>query len=187
MAAPQLFDEHDPFHDPEADALVEASLGKFPSKGHQRFKPQLLDPMGNSGAKSSTKSKASYRETKSLDYLASQGYFAFKVTCQAVTYMGVQYTRDLLGFADILAIKEGKCLLVQVTSKADIGSHCREMADPKNKKQSGVPRANIERWIEMGGAIEVHGWEQDEKGKYHLSITQVDVKLLELYDSRRRT
>ena len=63
--------------------------------------------------------------------------------------------KDLWGWADLLAIKRGEVLAVQVTSKAV----ANRVAKVTNSETIGRVR-------EAGVRVEVHGWRKNSKGKY---------------------
>lgn len=58
--------------------------------------------------------------------------------------------QDLFGFIDIIAIKPGETLAVQTTSRGNMSSRLRKIADHPN-----LPAVR-----EAGWRIEVHGWAQ---------------------------
>jgi len=63
--------------------------------------------------------------------------------------------KDLWGWADLLAIKRGEVLAVQVTSEGV----ANRVAKVTNSETLGRVR-------EAGVRIEVHGWRKNAKGKY---------------------
>lgn len=85
----------------------------------------------------------------SLDMLRKIGYFAQPVEVTGVRIPGVEhsYSKDLLGFADIMALRE-HVLLVQTTSAANVSARVRKI------------QANLafEYCKRAGVLIHVHGW-----------------------------
>lgn len=61
---------------------------------------------------------------------------------------GANVRKDLFGFIDILAIKDGSVLAVQATSKANISSRVNKIAEHEN----------IAEVRKLGWQIEVWGW-----------------------------
>lgn len=184
---PSLIDsEYDPFEDPSLDP--KPGDFKKTSPGFRRFERRGLDPLGNSAKKKGDHSKrTSYLYAKTKELFDSKGFWHQKVECNAVTYAGMQYKRDLCGFADFIAFKNGEFLLVQVTVQEQVNAHIREMLDPKAKpKTTGQPRAEVLKALQAGIRILVIGWFQDDKSKWHHEETFVDAKVIELFDSRRR-
>ena len=63
--------------------------------------------------------------------------------------------KDLWGWADLLAIRRGEVLAVQVTAQA-----------VANRVQKVAASETIGRVREAGVRIEVHGWRKNAKGRY---------------------
>ena len=73
-------------------------------------------------------------------------------------------TRDLWGFVDVLAIRDGQILAVQVTSASNVAARLRKIAES--------PLVGAVR--ECGIAIHVHGWRKHAKtGRWLLRIEDV--------------
>lgn len=68
---------------------------------------------------------------------------------------GANIRKDLWGFIDILAIREGEVLGVQVTSLANISSRVNKI----------TAHPNLPAVRKAGIRIEVHGW-KNTKGKW---------------------
>ena len=86
---------------------------------------------------------------RSLRYLRDLGY-----TCEVVERWNYHTGRrhDLLGFGDLLAIKPGVIMLVQVTSGSNTASRI--------EKITGECADKAAAWLRAGGEIEVHGWRE---------------------------
>jgi hypothetical protein len=63
--------------------------------------------------------------------------------------------KDLWGWADLLAIRRGEVLAVQVTSEG-VANRVKKVMDSET----------IARVREAGVRIEVHGWRKNVKGRY---------------------
>ena len=63
--------------------------------------------------------------------------------------------KDLWGWADLLAIRRGEVLAVQVTSEG-VANRVKKVTDSET----------IGRVREAGVRVEVHGWRKNSKGKY---------------------
>lgn len=114
---------------------------------------------------------------RSLTYLRDLGF-----TCAVVERWNphMRVRQDLFGFADLLAIKPGVILLVQVTSGSNTAA--------RRTKILTECRENAAKWLDAGGEIEIHGWRtlatyrQDgtraKRDKYHIkldAITEADL------------
>jgi len=63
--------------------------------------------------------------------------------------------KDLWGWADLLAIRRGEVLAVQVTSEG-VANRVKKVTDSET----------IARVREAGVRVEVHGWRKNSKGRY---------------------
>jgi len=63
--------------------------------------------------------------------------------------------KDLWGWADLLAIRRGEVLAVQVTSEG-VANRVKKVMDSET----------IDRVREAGVRVEVHGWRKNVKGRY---------------------
>jgi len=63
--------------------------------------------------------------------------------------------KDLWGWADLLAIRRGEVLAVQVTSEG-VANRVKKVTDSET----------INRVREAGVRVEVHGWRKNVKGRY---------------------
>ena len=63
--------------------------------------------------------------------------------------------KDLWGWADLLAIRRGEVLAVQVTSEG-VGNRVKKVMDSET----------IGRVREAGVRVEIHGWRKNVKGRY---------------------
>jgi hypothetical protein len=85
---------------------------------------------------------------RSLEWLRKNGWTADKVE-QWIPKVKIR--RDLFGFGDIFAFKQG-CPHLIVQATADDGGHVSDRV----KKIVKEPRAK--GWLESGGEVVVHGW-----------------------------
>jgi len=111
-------------------AEIEASLSKLARPPKKRKKPAALTP-------------------RSMALLAGEGYLVEKVEHRNAFMAHV--THDLWQFADLLAIRRGEVLAVQVTSAANHATRRTKIAD--NPKVGRVREAGIR--------IEIHSWRKD--------------------------
>lgn len=80
-----------------------------------------------------------------LEKLRAEGYL-----CEIVERWipGANIRKDLFGFVDILAIKDGQVLAVQATSKSNISARVNKIAEHEN----------IAEVTKLGWQLEVWGW-----------------------------
>ena len=96
---------------------------------------------------------------RSLEYLREQGYHC------AIVEKWNSFTRvrqDLWGWCDILAIRKGEVLAVQVTASA--------VATRIKKIQEST---TVQFVRDAGIRIEVHGWRKNSKGRYVMRIEDI--------------
>lgn len=96
---------------------------------------------------------------RSLKYLRDAGY-----TVAIVEHWNsfVRIRQDLFGFIDLLAIRRGETLAVQVTAAG---------VSARLKKIAGLPV--VDRVREAGWRIEVHGWRKNAAGRYVMRIEDI--------------
>ena len=96
---------------------------------------------------------------RSLEYLREQGYH-----CAIVEKWNpwTKVRQDLWGWCDILAIRKGEVLAVQVTSTG---------VAERIKKIQESPTVALVR--DAGIRIEVHGWRKNSKGRYVLRVEDI--------------
>jgi hypothetical protein len=90
---------------------------------------------------------------RSTQHLRGLGYLVEKVE-QRVPHTNT--TRDLFGIVDLLAIRPGEVLGVQVTSGSNVAARVRKIADHPN-----TPAVR-----EAGIGIVVQGWRKNAAGKW---------------------
>lgn len=71
--------------------------------------------------------------------------------------------KDLWGWADLLAIRRGEVLAVQVTSSSNVSARIRKISESET----------IHRVREANVRVEVHGWSKNSKGKYVQKIVDL--------------
>jgi hypothetical protein len=69
---------------------------------------------------------------------------------------GANIRSDLFGFIDVLAIRGTETLGVQSTSRSNVASRVKKIAEHEN----------VARVREAGWAIVVHGWAKNSKGRW---------------------
>jgi len=89
---------------------------------------------------------------RSLKYLRDEGYL---VAIVEHWQPFARIRKDLWGWADLLAIKRGEVLAVQVTSEG-VASRVAKVTNSET----------IGRVREAGIRVEVHGWRKNAKGRY---------------------
>lgn len=89
---------------------------------------------------------------RSLKYLRDEGYL---VAIVEHWQPFARIRKDLWGWADLLAIKRGEVLAVQVTSEG-VANRVKKITDSET----------IGRVREAGVRVEVHGWRKNSKGRY---------------------
>ena len=96
---------------------------------------------------------------RSLAYLREQGYH-----CEVVEKWNsfTKQRKDLWGWCDILAIRRGEVLAVQVTASAVSDRIKKIMASD-----------TLEKVREAGIRVEVHGWRKNSKGRYVMRIEDI--------------
>jgi hypothetical protein len=70
--------------------------------------------------------------------------------------------KDLWGWADLLALRRGEVLAVQVTSEG-VANRVKKVTDSET----------IARVREAGVRVEVHGWRKNSKGKYVMRVVDL--------------
>lgn len=96
---------------------------------------------------------------RSLAYLREQGY---TVAIVERWNPHARIRQDLFGFIDLLAIRKGETLAVQVTSTG-VSSRIKKIME-----SDYLPKVR-----EAGWRIEVHGWRKNSKGRYVLRIEDI--------------
>ena len=84
---------------------------------------------------------------KSLEHLRKQGYVA-EVVEKTIPKTFIK--KDLWGFVDIVAIRDGETVGVQATSVANVSSRVNKIMDSEH----------YHTVKDAGWKIEVHGWER---------------------------
>lgn len=110
--------------------------------------------------KPATSKKADFNKA-TYNYYKEQGFHVYRVD-----YFDHRTTRqhDFLGFADMLALGENRRILIQLTSKANMGE--------RKKKILALP--SHRHWLESGGEIHVIGWSKQTNGRYENSVMVID-------------
>lgn len=105
---------------------------------------------------------------KSLAWLRSHGWTAVVVEHWNAH---ARCTQDLFGFADILAIRPGRTLLVQTTTASHLAN--------RTAKIDRVPVARA--WLDESSAreIEVHGWKGSSVRVVHVKRDGENLRFVE--------
>lgn len=97
---------------------------------------------------------------RSLKFLRDEGY-----QCQVVEVWN-SFTRtrkDLFGFIDIIAIKEGETLAVQTTTTGNMSARVHKISDSEL-----VGMVRKAEW-----KIHVHGWSKNTSNRWELKVIDV--------------
>jgi hypothetical protein len=98
---------------------------------------------------------------RSLEHLRQSGYLADVVERRLPGCLNT--TKDLYGFLDILAIREGEVLGIQATSGSNVSARVRKITGHENV--AAVRKAGI--------GIKVHGWRKAANGRW--TLREVDL------------
>ncbi len=98
--------------------------------------------------------------TRSLEHLRASGW-TVGVVEQRIPHTNI--TRDLFGFIDLLAVRGGETMAVQVTSGSNVSARVRKIAESEHV--AAVRGA--------GWSIVVHGWRRNAKGEWTLRIVDL--------------
>lgn len=97
---------------------------------------------------------------RSLAALKEQGYFPVVVERWNAF---AKIRQDLWGWCDILAIKKGEVLAVQVTSTSNVSARIKKIQDSETV---GIVR-------DAGIRIEVHGWAKNTSNRYVCRVVDI--------------
>lgn len=89
---------------------------------------------------------------RSLKYLREQGYH-----CEVVEKWAFGRRHDLWGFCDILAIREGEVVAVQVTSRGNVNARVRKITVECEATLAVVRKAGIRIVVQGWGKLKA-GW-----------------------------
>lgn len=101
----------------------------------------------------------------SLEYLRGHGYDVDVVERWVPGMAGRQVRRDLFGILDLVALRGDETLGVQVTTKHNLGSRARKIAESEHV---GALR-------EAGWRLVVHGWWQPRGPRTRYELEELDV------------
>lgn len=191
-----------PSHDPFEFRVDTRPKGKLPPSRGYRPKPtsvyeQLSGPDPEVCAEArKTKPKAAKPDDEFKRVLADfkqRGWLAFRVEAY-VCAGGAFIKKDLLGFADILALRldgeHTRVLAVQLTTKGKVLDHIRKMAssDLFNVPGSGQIsyRHAVCAWLATGASIVILAWDKDDKGRWFYGETPVTIDTISEAIARRR-
>lgn len=138
------------------------------------------------GAVKAKKKQADHNQ-RTADWFTKKGYLYVRTEYWITRPDGYQWKKDLLGFADGMAFKDGRFYAVQIKSKDGMQSAIREMASSQSVKGQPFPtkRENYDAFVKAGGKVIVIGWEKGERfwECEHKLVTAEDI---EAVDRRRR-
>jgi len=76
--------------------------------------------------------------------------------------------QDMFGCIDIVALKEDAIVGIQATSTPNIRARI--------KKATQLPA--LRAWLKAGGRFEVWGWKKNDRGRYDLTIVDINEEYL---------
>jgi hypothetical protein len=97
---------------------------------------------------------------RSVEHLRAFGW-TVGVVEQRIPHTNI--TRDLYGFIDLLAIRGGETMGVQVTSGSNVSARVRKIAESEH----------VAAVRSAGWTIVVHGWRRNAAGEWVLRIVDV--------------
>ena len=97
---------------------------------------------------------------RSKKYLEDLGYLVGAVE-QVIPHTFIR--RDLFGLFDLVAIKDGTTIAVQVTSASNIMARVHKIEESEN-----LPTVRKANW-----GLFVHGWKQNKEGKW--TLKEIDI------------
>lgn len=97
---------------------------------------------------------------RSLERLRAEGW-TVGVVEQRIPRTNI--TRDLFGFVDLVAVRDGETLAVQVTSGSNVSARVRKIGEAEHV---GAVRS-------AGWRIVVHGWRKNAAGRWILRVVDL--------------
>ena len=97
---------------------------------------------------------------RSMDRLRAEGWLV-EVVERWIPRVNIR--KDLWGFIDLLAIKDGEVLAVQATSGSNVSGRVKKIAEHEN----------IEQVRMLGWRIEVWGWRKSARNRWVLRVVDV--------------
>lgn len=82
---------------------------------------------------------------RSLSYLRREGYVVATVE-RWNAFAGIR--QDLFGFIDLLAIRDGETVGVQVTTGGNLAA----------RREKAMGHENFQKWLRAGNRFILHGW-----------------------------
>jgi hypothetical protein len=135
---------------------VAAALGKHAQRA------EALPPKVYEEKEDKPKAKKADHNKRTEDFYRAQGY----ERVLRVDWFDTRTMRshDFLGFADMIALKEGQPpMLIQLTSKANLSTRVK-------KCRENVMAA---AWLSTGSLIECIGWEIQSNGRYAQTVVRL--------------
>lgn len=97
----------------------------------------------------------------SIDYLYSIGYTLVVKGEHWNAWAKVR--QDFAGILDLIAFRKGETLGIQVTSRDNMASRRKKIADHEN-----TPHIRDANW-----GIQIHGWDKGPDGKWRVKVEDV--------------
>ena len=135
---------------------VAAALGKHAQRA------EALPPKIYEEKEEKPKAKKADHNERTERFYRDQGY----TRVLRVDWFDTRTMRshDFLGFADMIALKEGNPpMLIQLTSKANLSTRVKKCRE----------NANASAWLSSGSLIECIGWELQSNGRYTQTVVRL--------------
>ena len=138
---------------------------------------------------------------KTIELYQAKGYFAFSVDSTSAARGGAVYSSDLLGVADIMAVRGcevdnwntlPEVLLIQSTTADRRTFHELKYVKPDNidKRTQRSAYDNLIDWFSRGGEFVLVCWAKDGSGRWQPTIHELDAAWLKnrrlAYEARKR-
>lgn len=124
------------------------------------------------------------------DWLRANGYFDARSEYEVTTYSGVVYKKDLFGFADRVAVKNGGFYAFQLCTARGKNAHLRKLVsrEPVKGFQQGTYEENVRGFLDHGGKLFLMVFDQlGGKGtRWTMDLIEVTHELLDTVAGRRR-
>ncbi len=98
---------------------------------------------------------------RTLKYLRDKGYIV--AIAESYNFFTKQ-RKDLFGFIDLVALKDGEIIGVQCTSRSNVSARIKKIKGLDAHKQ----------WLDAGGKIQVIGWGKTGKTKRKIWTARIE-------------
>lgn len=159
----------------------EKPLGKMSSQpGHRRFAPRTRR----------RKSGAGDHHKRASEWLRANGYFDARSEYEITTYAGVVYKKDLFGFADRVAVKDGQFYAFQLCTATGKNAHLRKLVSRATLLgfQGATYEENVRGFLDHGGRLYLMVFDQPRgaRSRWTMDLIEVTHELLDTVAARGR-